>query len=84
MLNIINDLINISKIKSGQTNFNTTETNNNGQIRPELTMIAQTAYAFEHDIENYKDPFDGYITKPIKTEEIKQLICNELYNNKVC
>ncbi len=54
------------------------------QFRPELTMIAQTAYALEHDIENYKDPFDGYITKPIKTDEIKQLICNELYNNKVC
>ena len=48
------------------------------QFRPELTMIAQTAYALEHDIENYKEPFDGYITKPIKTDEIKQLICNEL------
>ncbi|MGE0020980.1 MAG: PAS domain S-box protein [Draconibacterium sp.] len=50
------------------------------KFRPELTMIAQTAYALEHDIENYKDPFDGYITKPIKTDEIKQIICNELYN----
>ena len=48
------------------------------QFRPELTMIAQTAYALEHDIENYKDPFDGYITKPIKTDEIKNLIYNEL------
>ena len=50
------------------------------QFRPELTMIAQTAYALEHDIENYKDPFDGYITKPIKTDDIKQLIYNELIN----
>lgn len=51
------------------------------QFRPELTMVAQTAYALEHDIENYKDPFDGYITKPIRTEEIKQLIHNELNND---
>lgn len=35
-----------------------------------LPIIAQSAYALEHEIDLYRDVFDDYITKPIKKEEL--------------
>jgi signal transduction histidine kinase/CheY-like chemotaxis protein len=36
--------------------------------KPQLPVIAQTAYALPHDIEKLKAEFDDYITKPINKE----------------
>jgi PAS domain S-box-containing protein len=39
------------------------------EFRPDLPIIAQSAYALEHEIQKYKGTcFDDYITKPIKKE----------------
>ena len=40
--------------------------------RPELPIIAQTAFALDEDKERYSDTFDEYITKPVKADELKQ------------
>ncbi len=41
-------------------------------FRPDLLIIAQTAYARESEKENFKDAFDDYITKPINADVLKQ------------
>jgi PAS domain S-box-containing protein len=38
-------------------------------FRPELPIIAQTAYALVHEIEKYKGIFDDYIPKPVEKEK---------------
>ena len=41
-------------------------------FRPDLPIIAQTAYALDHEIEKYIGyDFDDYITKPIRSEELR-------------
>ena len=40
-------------------------------IRPDLPIIAQTAFALDEDKERYSDTFDDYI-KPVKADELKQ------------
>lgn len=45
------------------------------EIRPNLPIIAQTAYSFEQYSAKYGDnPFDDYITKPIRAAELKEKI----------
>jgi len=47
--------------------------------RPDVIIIAQSAYALEHEIEQYKGScFDDYITKPIKEAELKQKVMKYL------
>jgi CheY-like chemotaxis protein len=43
-------------------------------LRPDLPIIAQSAYALEHEIEKYKDVFDGYIVKPIDPNELMKIM----------
>jgi len=40
------------------------------EIRPDLPIIAQSAYAMEHEIKKYSTTFDDYIVKPIKEDEL--------------
>jgi len=44
------------------------------EFRPNLPIIAQTAFALEQDKERYSDNFDDYITKPINADELKQIM----------
>ncbi len=44
------------------------------EFRPDLTIIAQTAFALDEEKEKYSGIFDDYLTKPIKAEELKQKI----------
>lgn len=44
------------------------------EFRPDLPIIAQTAFALEEEKEKYSEIFDEYITKPIKAEELQQKI----------
>jgi CheY-like chemotaxis protein len=48
------------------------------EFRPDLKIIAQTAFALEMDKEKYRRIFDDYITKPIKSDELKIKIVKHL------
>ncbi len=41
------------------------------EFNPEMPIIAQSAYAMEHEIKKFSKIFDDYITKPIKADELK-------------
>jgi len=52
------------------------------EFRPELTIIAQSAYAMEHEREKFSgNAFDEYITKPINKVVIQQLMVKYLGSN---
>jgi CheY-like chemotaxis protein len=44
------------------------------EFRPEVPIIAQTAYALDTEVEKYSKAFDDYLTKPIKASELKAKI----------
>jgi len=44
------------------------------QLKPSLPIIAQSAYALEHEIAKYEGIFDDYLTKPINKDKLKQTI----------
>jgi CheY-like chemotaxis protein len=43
-------------------------------IRPGLPVIAQTAFALETEKAKYSTAFDDYLTKPIKTDDLRRII----------
>jgi len=49
--------------------------------RPELPLIAQSAYALENEIEKYQSVFDDYLTKPLKIDELKSILVKYLKVN---
>jgi PAS domain S-box-containing protein len=44
------------------------------ELNPNLPIVAQSAYALEHERAKYEVFFDDYITKPINKDELKQKI----------
>ncbi len=44
------------------------------QQRPELPIVAQTAYALEHEKQRYSDVFDEYLTKPVAQGKLKETL----------
>ncbi len=46
--------------------------------RPELPLIAQSAYALENEIDKYQSVFDDYLTKPLKIDELKSILAKHL------
>lgn len=42
------------------------------ELRPDLPIIAQSAFALEHEIKKYSDTFDDYITKPIDEDILRE------------
>jgi hypothetical protein len=44
------------------------------EIRPQLPVIAFTAYALESEIERFSEIFDDYITKPVTQSHFVQKI----------
>jgi len=42
------------------------------EFRPNLPVIAQTAFALDTDIDRFKDVFDDYITKPINKDILNE------------
>lgn len=53
------------------------------KIRPNLPIIAQSAYALTHEIEKFNQFFDDYITKPINRTELKQKIQKFIANQRI-
>lgn len=50
------------------------------KMRPDLPIIAQSAYALDHEVQRFKKTFDDYITKPLKEEILISKINNFLKN----
>ncbi|MBN2663592.1 MAG: response regulator [Bacteroidales bacterium] len=50
------------------------------EINPNIPIIAQTAYALEHEKAKYEGIFDDYLTKPINENDLKQKVMK--YINK--
>ena len=44
------------------------------KFRPHLPILAQTAYASDNEIEQYRVVFDDYMTKPLQIQVLKQKI----------
>lgn len=44
------------------------------ELNPDIPIIAQTAYALNTEVDKYKDAFDEYITKPIKSSILIEII----------
>jgi CheY-like chemotaxis protein len=44
------------------------------EMCPEMKIVAQTAYALEHELERYKGIFDDYVIKPIEESVFKEII----------
>jgi CheY-like chemotaxis protein len=44
------------------------------KLRPNLPILAQTAYANDYEIEQYRAVFDDYLTKPLRIQLLKQKI----------
>ena len=49
------------------------------KLRPDLKIIAQTAYAFEQERKNIEQLFDAYVVKPINKDKMIALILKFLY-----
>lgn len=43
-------------------------------LRPDLPILAQTAYANDFEVEKYREVFDDYLTKPLRIQILKQKI----------
>ena len=48
-------------------------------LRPEVPIIAQSAYALDHEIEQYGSIFDAYIKKPIEVNELRSKVHKHLF-----
>jgi PAS domain S-box-containing protein len=52
------------------------------EIRPDLPIIAQTAYAIASEIEKYQGIFNDYITKPISIEKLEDILVKFINHNE--
>ncbi len=46
------------------------------EFRPDLPIIAQSAYALEHEKQKFNEIFDDYVTKPIDKDELIGKVMN--------
>ena len=47
-------------------------------FRPNLPVIAQTAYALDIEVEKFSGVFDAYITKPFAADKLREKITDKL------
>jgi CheY-like chemotaxis protein len=48
-------------------------------VKPDLTIIALSAYALEHEIEKYNKIFADYLTKPVNSKILINKLNKYLY-----
>lgn len=51
--------------------------------KPDIPIVAQSAYALEHERAKYQEIFDDYITKPIDHEILIQKVMKYVYRNNL-
>ncbi len=51
------------------------------EFRPNLPIIAQSAYALDHEIEMYNEIFDDYVIKPIEDKILKAKLAKYMNSN---
>ena len=44
------------------------------ELKPSLPIVAQSAYALEHERAKYEEIFDDYLTKPINENDLKSMV----------
>ncbi len=44
------------------------------ELKPDLPIVAQSAYALENERAKYEGIFDDYLTKPINEDDLKQMV----------
>jgi len=44
------------------------------ELKPSLPIVAQSAYALEHERAKYEEIFDDYLTKPISENDLKSMV----------
>jgi len=44
------------------------------ELKPDLPIVAQSAYALEHERAKFERIFDDYLTKPISEDDLKQMV----------
>ena len=44
------------------------------ELKPDLPIVAQSAYGLEQERARYEDVFDDYLTKPIDEDDLKQMV----------
>jgi len=44
------------------------------KLKPDIPIIAQSAYALDHEIERFSEDFDDYMAKPINSIKLKEKI----------
>jgi len=52
-------------------------------LKPDLPIVAQSAYALEHERAKYEGIFDDYLTKPINENELKQIVMKYIGTEKI-
>jgi len=52
------------------------------EFRPNLKIVAQTAYAINVEIEKYGKAFDDYLTKPLTSEKLSNILNRQLNPDK--
>lgn len=49
------------------------------QLQPKLTIISHSTYTDLPSFDRNSAPYDGYLPKPIKSENLKALLCQHCY-----
>ncbi len=44
------------------------------ELKPDLPIVAQSAYALEHERAKYEGIFDDYLAKPFNEDDLKQMV----------
>ena len=52
------------------------------ELNPDLPIVAQSAYALEHERAKFEGIFDDYLTKPINENDLKQMVMKYIDKQK--
>jgi CheY-like chemotaxis protein len=50
------------------------------ELKPNIPIVAQSAYALEHERAKYEGIFDDYLTKPLEEGNLKQIVMKYIDN----
>ncbi len=53
------------------------------ELKPDLPIVAQSAYALEHERAKFDGIFDDYLTKPIDENDLKQMVLKYIDIQKI-